>query len=933
MSGITPTTGLISGIDTASLIDQLIAIDSRPKILAINRQITLQNEQAAFIGLNSTLLSLKSAAQSLSANKTWRIKTATSSNTAVLTATANTGAVPGTYSFTVSRLVANSQQLSAGFADSTESAVGASSMTFEFGNGKLSRDMSLSELNGGEGVARGKIKITDSTGNTAVVDLSTAVSINDVITAINDNGTANVTAAVDGDRITITDDAGATFSITDTAGYTTATSLGIAGTSDASGVLTGNQVNLITESTSLSVFNGGNGVWFKGNSTNNNGDVRITAKDGTVFDLKLEGVSTVQELIDEVDSQTSGKIAMEINSAGTGLSVLDNSGGAGSLTVEATVTNSTAAKFLGIEGTTAGSQLDGARAIAAINSTLTGNINGGAGVGTGAISITDRAGNIHNLTIDNDSSIVDVIESINAATGGNVTASLKSNGNGLTLTDSTGSSVSNLIVTGEGAEALGIATDVAGVSSSTISGANAQLQYVTEASRLDDLNYGKGIGKGTFRITDANGAQATVDIGGDEVTLGKVIEEINSRGLDIEARINDTGDGIIIESTVSGALKLKVESVSGTAGRDLGVIGEAADTVDNFINGSYERTVTFDAEDTLQDIADKINGAGINAAAAILNDGVGSSPYRLSISSKLSGLTGDLSIETEGYDFGFTTLTEARNSAVFYGSTDPARAILLTSDSNTLDSAITGVSINLTGTSSTPVELTVAADVEKMITDVKAVVTAFNAVIDKINALDYYDSEKETRGILLGDSTLARVRQQLYRVIQDEAEGIDTQWTRLSEVGVTVGEGGKVELDEERLREAYAEDPTAVENVFSAKQVAESQDEELIDDEGNGTGIFIPSDDTKYEELGVFELLGVLADDLTNSIDGTLTLTNQNYDDLIAIQESRIKNFDKQLEARRMRYEMQFAAMEQALAALQTQQTALASISAISMVG
>ncbi len=929
MSGITPTTGLISGIDTANIIDQLIAIDSRPKIFAINRQIELKNEQAAFLGLNSSILSLKSAAQALSSNKTWRIKTATSSNPSVLAASASTTAVPGTYQFTVSRLVANNQQLSEGFSDSTASSVGATSMTFEFGAGKLSRDMTLAELNGGEGVARGKIKITDSAGNTAIVDLSTAVTIDDVVSAINDNGSANVTASIAGDRLTVTDDAGATFSITDIAGYSTATSLGIAKTSNGLGVLSGDQINRVTTNTTLAVFNDGNGVRFKGNTANNNGDIRITAKDGTVFDLKLEGVTTVQKLIDAVDEQTAGKIAIGVSTSGTGLTVTDNSGGSGSLTIEATVTNTTAAGALGIAGTTTGAQLTGQRTIATINSTLAGSINGGLGVGSGAVSITDRAGNVHSFTVTDSSSIADILEQISSATGGAVTAAIKSNGNGLVLTDNTGSSTSNFIVSGEGAEALGIATDVAGVASATVNGANAQRQYVTDATLLSDLNYGKGIGKGSFRITDSSGAQAVVDISGTETTLGDVIQEINSRGLDIAASINETGDGIVIESTVAGSVKLKVESVTGTTAKDLNILGEAADTVDNIINGTYERTVTFDATDTLQEIADKINGAGLQVGAAILNDGVGSAPFRLSLSSKISGLTGDMSLESEGFDFGFTTLTEARNAAVFYGSSDPARAILLTSDTNTLDSAISGVSVTLSGTSSSPVELTIAANVDEMVKQVNAVLTAFNSVIDKINSLDFYDAEKEQKGILLGDSTLSRVRQQLYRTVQDDAEGVDTQYTRLAQVGVSIGEGGKLKLDEERLREAFADDPEAVENVFSAKKLMESQDEPLIDEDGNDTGVTIPSDETKYEDLGVFEMLGRLAEDLTNSVDGTLTITNRNYDDLIAIQDSRIAAFDKSLEAKRFRYETQFAQMEQALASLQAQQSSLSQIALI----
>ncbi len=97
MSGISTGIGLVSGIDTATLIQQLLAIESRPKVLAINRQTQLQAEQSAFLGLNSLLLSLQSASAKFATEKIFQSKTATSSNADVLTASAQTSAQVGEY--------------------------------------------------------------------------------------------------------------------------------------------------------------------------------------------------------------------------------------------------------------------------------------------------------------------------------------------------------------------------------------------------------------------------------------------------------------------------------------------------------------------------------------------------------------------------------------------------------------------------------------------------------------------------------------------------------------------------------------------------------------------------------------------------------------------------------------------------------------------
>ena len=63
MSGISSSVGLFSGIDTQSLISQLLAVESRPKTVIQRRVAQLQSQQAAYLDLNSRLSALKSAAQ------------------------------------------------------------------------------------------------------------------------------------------------------------------------------------------------------------------------------------------------------------------------------------------------------------------------------------------------------------------------------------------------------------------------------------------------------------------------------------------------------------------------------------------------------------------------------------------------------------------------------------------------------------------------------------------------------------------------------------------------------------------------------------------------------------------------------------------------------------------------------------------------------
>ena len=174
MGGISTGIGIFSGIDTGSLISQLLQIESRPKILAQQRMVQLQVQQGAYLDVNSRLQALKSAAASFRTGNIFAANKTSSSNESVLRANATTKATPGAYTFIVNRLVTTQQQLSKGMADADKAGLNADEFTFESALGRIDRDVSLSDLNGGQGVKRGTIQITDSHGTVATVDLSAA---------------------------------------------------------------------------------------------------------------------------------------------------------------------------------------------------------------------------------------------------------------------------------------------------------------------------------------------------------------------------------------------------------------------------------------------------------------------------------------------------------------------------------------------------------------------------------------------------------------------------------------------------------------------------------------------------------------------------------------------------------------------------------------
>src|SRR5436305_12233146 len=104
MGTITSGVGLISGINTSSIIDQLMALESRPKTLLQTRIDSNNQQKLAYTDLVARLSSLQITGQVLEKPSNFQAATTNSSDTNVNTATAANGAAIGTYSLQVARL-------------------------------------------------------------------------------------------------------------------------------------------------------------------------------------------------------------------------------------------------------------------------------------------------------------------------------------------------------------------------------------------------------------------------------------------------------------------------------------------------------------------------------------------------------------------------------------------------------------------------------------------------------------------------------------------------------------------------------------------------------------------------------------------------------------------------------------------------------------
>ncbi|MBI5637577.1 MAG: flagellar filament capping protein FliD [Nitrospinae bacterium] len=150
-SGAAPIqiTGLISGLDSTSIVQKLVELEKAPVTSLQNKQAAISDQVTAWQTLNTKLLTLNTAVHNLNTNQKFRGTNGTFTNSISgggnivnMSTTGNAGS--GTYSFAVNNLAAQHKMQSAtGYSSATASA-GISGMTIT--KGGVSQSFTQSSL-------------------------------------------------------------------------------------------------------------------------------------------------------------------------------------------------------------------------------------------------------------------------------------------------------------------------------------------------------------------------------------------------------------------------------------------------------------------------------------------------------------------------------------------------------------------------------------------------------------------------------------------------------------------------------------------------------------------------------------------------------------------------------------------------------------------
>ena len=130
--GSISSAGLGSGLDVASIVNQLMAVEKRPLTLLQNQATSLNTRLSNVGKMQGYFSTLRDTSNALTGTTLWGGTIATSADTAAVKVSTSTGAVAGNYAVNVSRLAVGQTVTGTALASST-ATLGEGTLTIELG--------------------------------------------------------------------------------------------------------------------------------------------------------------------------------------------------------------------------------------------------------------------------------------------------------------------------------------------------------------------------------------------------------------------------------------------------------------------------------------------------------------------------------------------------------------------------------------------------------------------------------------------------------------------------------------------------------------------------------------------------------------------------------------------------------------------------------
>jgi flagellar hook-associated protein 2 len=172
--------------------------------------------------------------------------------------------------------------------------------------------------------------------------------------------------------------------------------------------------------------------------------------------------------------------------------------------------------------------------------------------------------------------------------------------------------------------------------------------------------------------------------------------------------------------------------------------------------------------------------------------------------------------------FGFSQAAAAANASL------TVDGVPIQSASNIVTGAISGVTLDLLGASSSAITLTVGTDTTKISTAINQFVTDYNTALNLVNAqfkmtttTDSSGNTTTAQGVLGSDPTLRALQTSLENAVSyvnTPTTGTTTVST-LADLGITVADDGTLTVDSSTLSAALTNNPSDVQNFFEGSSL------------------------------------------------------------------------------------------------------------------
>lgn len=309
--------------------------------------------------------------------------------------------------------------------------------------------------------------------------------------------------------------------------------------------------------------------------------------------------------------------------------------------------------------------------------------------------------------------------------------------------------------------------------------------------------------------------------------------------------------------------------------------------------GTETYDITIDGtNNTLAKLADALDDID-GLSSYVIDTGVTTGRYKLMVQGSVTGAAGAFTLDTSGLSGGlvptFTNNSSAVDAEVLIGGVSVHVA------SNTLDGAIPGIRIELKKPGTAAESATVSEDFAAMRAKLQETIDAYNAVVDYHGSQSVYNTDAGLHGPLVGESSTRRALEDLGSMFSSPYTVTGSTISSLSQLGVSTGRDGKLELDTEAFDEMMGKDSAVVEAFLTSTDGPLAKIADRIDT------LYVDSDN------------------------GTLVSRQEGIDSTIDDLNDRIERSEARLDSQAKRLRDQFTAMETILGQIQSSQTFLSS--------